>query len=68
MSGETWADEPGCLHFVKMLKKRREAQIEALVGAARQSTDPQMRLNWGAINQLEAVIADMEAERGKSDE
>ena len=61
---ETWADDEGAIAFVKQLKQRRAAQIEALVGAARNSSDPQMRLNWGAINQLEQVIEDMEAERG----
>ena len=61
---ETWADDEGAIAFVKQLKQRRVAQIEALVGAARNSSDPQMRLNWGAINQLEQVIEDMEAERG----
>lgn len=65
---ETWADEVGALAFLKLLKSRRSAQVEALVGAASHSTDPAIRANWAAIAQLEQVIDMMEKERGNPDE
>ncbi len=65
---ETWADDEGCLAFVKELKRRREAQVDLLIGAASHSTDPGIRSNWAAISQIDQVIAMMEDERGKFDE
>ena len=64
---ETWADDEGALDFIKELKRRRSAQLEMLVGAAKHSNDPVIRMNVAAISQLEQVIEMMEDERGKPD-
>ncbi len=65
---ETWADEEGAIAFVKVLRDRRRAQVENLIGAAKTSSDPSIRSNWAAITQLDQVISMMEDERGKSDD
>lgn len=65
---ETWVDMEGAEAFLLQLKRRRVSEIEALLGAARSSTDPAIRQASAAIRMLESVIEDMEAERGSSDE
>ncbi len=64
---DTWADEVGARDFVRELKRQREGEVEALIGAARNSTDPAMQRGWAAIAQLTKVIEMMEDERGKPD-
>ncbi len=64
---ETWADEAGARDFVKELKRQRQGEVDMLVGAARNSSDPAIVRSWAAIAQLDKVIAMMEEERGKSD-
>jgi hypothetical protein len=64
---ETWADEAGARDFVKELKRQRQGEVEMLVGAARNSSDPAIVRSWAAIAQLDKVIAMMEEERGKPD-
>ncbi len=67
MSSETWADEDGARDFVKQLKRLRQAEVEMLIGAARNSSDPAIARSWAAIAQLDKVIEMMEDERGKPD-
>ncbi len=64
---ETWADEEGAREFVKSLKRQRQGEVEMLIGAARNSSDPAVARSWAAIAQLDKVIEMMEDERGKSD-
>lgn len=59
-----WADSPGALDFMRDLKMKRKAQVDSLVGAASVSTDPLVRANWAAIQQLDIIIRALEAERG----
>jgi hypothetical protein len=61
-------DEEDALRFLKLLKSRRAAQVDNLIGAAGHSTDPAIRSNWAAIAQLDQVIDLMEKERGNPDE
>jgi hypothetical protein len=65
---ETWVDTEGAEAFLKSLRMRRAAQVEALVGAAQKSTDPAIRGSASALVALDSVIRDMEAERGNPDE
>ena len=65
---ETWVDTEGAEAFIKQLRKRRAAQVDALVGAATVSTDPAIRASAAALVALDSVITDMEAERGNPDE
>jgi hypothetical protein len=65
---ETWVDTDGAEAFLKQLKMRRSAQVDALVGAATKSTDPAIRASAAALMALDSVITDMEAERGNSDD
>ncbi len=67
MNQDSWANEPGARDFVKELKRQRQGEVEMLVGAARNSSDPAIVRSWAAIAQLDKVIAMMEEERGKSD-
>ncbi len=60
-----WADSPGALDFLRDLKLKRKAQLDSLVGAAGISQDPVIRMNWGALSQLDIIIKAMEEERGK---
>ncbi len=66
MNQDSWANEPGARDFVKELKRQRQGEVEMLVGAARNSSDPAIVRSWAAIAQLDKVIAMMEEERGKS--
>lgn len=61
---ETWADEEGAIAFYKRLRKKREGQIEFLVGLAKSSPDPAIRECWAAIAQMDQILRDMEEERG----
>jgi hypothetical protein len=65
---ETWVDTEGAEAFIKQLKMRRNAQVEALVGAATTSPDPSVRGSAMALLTLDSVIKDMEAERGSNDD
>ncbi len=67
MSQDTWADEEGAREFLKALKRQRQGEVEMLVGAARNSSDPAITRSWAAIAQLDKVIEMMEDERGKPD-
>ncbi len=67
MNQDSWANEAGAREFVKELKRQRQGEVDMLVGAARNSSDPAMVRSWAAIAQLDKVIAMMEEERGKSD-
>ncbi len=58
-------DEEGALAFLKQLKRQRDGEVEMLVGAARNSSDPAITRSWAAIAQLDKVIEMMEDERGK---
>lgn len=62
---EGWFEHPTTQGCIKDLKKRYNAQVEALIGAAEKSSDPAMRSNWASINTLAMVISQLEAERGK---
>ena len=64
----TWADEDGAVDFVKQLRARYKAQVQNLIGAAGHSSDPNIRSNWAALQQLEQVIKLMEDERGKPED
>ncbi len=66
MNPDSWANEPGAREFVKELKRQRQGEVDMLVGAARNSSDPAIVRSWAAIAQLDKVIAMMEEERGKS--
>ncbi len=68
MTGESWADMEGAEAFIKQLKMRRAAQVDALVGAATTSPDPGVRGSAMALLTLDSVIKDMEAERGSSED
>lgn len=61
---ETWADEEGAIAFFKKLRKKRESQVELLVGLAKSSHDPSVRECWAAIAQIDQIMRDMEEERG----
>jgi hypothetical protein len=60
-------DEDGARAFLKVLRGKRAAAIDYLIGAASKSPDPNIRAAWGSLNQLNEIITDMEAERGTSD-
>ncbi len=67
MNPDSWANEPGAREFIRELKRQRDGEVEALIGAARNSPDPAMQRGWAAIAQLTKVIEMMEEERGKPD-
>jgi hypothetical protein len=64
---ENWADSPGALDFLGDLRRKRKAQLDSLLGAAKTSNDPSVRANSYAVEQLDNIIKALEDERGKSD-
>jgi hypothetical protein len=60
---DSWMEHEGAEAFLKGLKQQYNARVELLVNHAQNSTDAEMRKNWGHLNALASVIADMEAEK-----
>lgn len=63
MNDDSWMEHDGAEAFLKGLRVQYNARVELMVNHAQNSTDPEMRKNWGHLNALAGVIADMEAEK-----